>query len=66
MSDIRKTNLIMPVTRRHVLQGAAAAGAGPDGPSAWAQEPEKPKEMIVRVWGGVGKAITEGVQAFSK
>ena len=44
MSDIRKMNLITPVTRRRVLQGAAAAGAlGLTGiRSAWAQEPATP------------------------
>jgi putative spermidine/putrescine transport system substrate-binding protein len=54
----------LSVGRRRVLKGAAAAGAL--GLAGWrpalAAEPEKPKEMIVRVWGGVWEqAITEGV-----
>ena len=64
MSDDSKNKLIMPVARRRVLQGAAAAGAaGFTGlRPAFAQEPEKPKEIIVRAWGGVWEeAITEGV-----
>ena len=68
MSDDNKRKLIRPVTRRRVLQGAAAAGVvGMTGlRPAWAQEPEKPKEMIVRVWGGVWEeAITEGVSSRS-
>lgn len=55
MSDAKFPSMTM--RRRSFLQGAAALGgaAGVSAlgvPRAFAQEPEKPKEIIVRAWGG--------------
>jgi putative spermidine/putrescine transport system substrate-binding protein len=49
--------LTFELNRRRLLQSAAAAGAAAGLSSlplsrAFAQEPEKPKEIIVRAWGG--------------
>jgi putative spermidine/putrescine transport system substrate-binding protein len=49
--------LTFELSRRRLLQSAAAAGAAAGLSSlplsrAFAQEPEKPKEIIVRAWGG--------------
>jgi putative spermidine/putrescine transport system substrate-binding protein len=55
MREGKLTSMMLP--RRRFLQGAAtiggAAGLSSLGlSSAFAQEPEKPKELIVRAWGG--------------
>jgi putative spermidine/putrescine transport system substrate-binding protein len=58
-----------PIDRRTFLQGAGAIAATlPFGRVVFAAEPAKPKELIVRVWGGEWKdAIDGGVsQSFAK
>jgi len=61
------TDPTFELSRRRLLQGAAAlgatAGVGVLGlPRALAAEPEKPKELIVRAWGGSWvEALKKGV-----
>ncbi|MFO1039252.1 MAG: ABC transporter substrate-binding protein [Geminicoccaceae bacterium] len=48
-----KDNRFAILRRRDVLGGAAALGTLAATRGAFAQEPEKPAELIVRAWGGV-------------
>jgi putative spermidine/putrescine transport system substrate-binding protein len=53
----RNDKLLFELSRRRLLGGAAALGSatalsGLGLGRAWAQEPEKPAEIIVRAWGG--------------
>ena len=58
------SKVMAPVSRRRLLQGAAALGGASlaGWRAALGAEPEKPKEMIVRAWGGVWvEALEAGV-----